>query len=52
MKTLCSSWLSRSCAKKIIFISGKEVTTLTCILFSIAAEMMHRDNEKLLCNYY
>lgn len=51
MKTLCCSWLARSCAKQIVFVSGKEVTTFTCVLFSVATEMMHRDNEKLLCNY-
>lgn len=36
--------LPEAVLKKIILLSGKEVTTFTCIMFSVATEMIHRHN--------
>lgn len=38
--------MNRICSEKIIFLSGEEATTFTCILFSLATEMMHRHEVK------
>lgn len=38
--------MNRICSEKIIFLSGEEATTFTCVLFSLATEMMHRHDVK------
>lgn len=38
--------MNRICSEKIIFLSVKETTTFTHILFSLATEMMHRHDVK------
>lgn len=38
--------MNRICSGKIIFLSGEEAATFTCILFSLETEMMHRHDVK------